>query len=82
MEYYIIIGVVGIVVLLVTVALVAHHVGKGKVESQLAIANKEKELLGQRLAELKEISTRVLADQKDEVIVRRNSRCRNATRHS
>ena len=52
MEYYIIIGVVGIVVLLVTVALVAHHVGKGKVESQLAIANKEKELLGQRLAEL------------------------------
>ncbi len=66
MEYYIIIGVVGIVVLLVTVALVAHHVGKGKVESQLAIANKEKELLGQRLAELKEISTRVLADQKNE----------------
>ena len=66
MEYYIIIGVVGIVVLLVTVALVAHHVGKGKVESKLAIANKEKELLGQRLAELKEISTRVLADQKNE----------------
>lgn len=66
MEYYIIIGVVGIVVLLVIVALVAHHVGKGKVESQLAIANKEKELLGQRLAELKEISTRVLADQKNE----------------
>ena len=66
MEYYIIIGVVGIVVLLVIVAMVAHHVGKGKVESQLAIANKEKELLGQRLAELKEISTRVLADQKNE----------------
>ena len=56
----------GIVVLLVIVALLAHHVGKGKVESQLAIANKEKELLGQRLAELKEISTRVLADQKNE----------------
>ena len=70
MEYYIIIGVVGIVVLLVIVAMVAHHVGKGKVESQLAIANKEKELLGQRLAELKEISTRVLADQKNEAAKR------------
>ena len=70
MEYYIIIGVVGLVVLLVVVALVAHHVGKGKVESQLAIANREKELLGQRLTELKEISTRVLADQKDEAAKR------------
>ena len=70
MEYYIIIGVVGIVVLLVIVAFLAHHVGKGKVESQLAIANREKELLGQRLAELKEISTRVLADQKNEAAKR------------
>ena len=66
MEYYIIIGVVGLIVLLVVVALVSHHVGKGKVESKLAIANKEKELLGQRLAELKEISAKVLADQKNE----------------
>jgi DNA recombination protein RmuC len=66
MEYYIIIGVVGLVVLLVIVALVAHHIGKSKVESKLAIANKEKELLGQRLVELKEISTRVLTDQKNE----------------
>ena len=70
MEYYIIIGVVGIVVLLVIVVFLAHHVGKGKVESQLAIANREKELLGQRLAELKEISTRVLADQKNEAAKR------------
>ncbi len=70
MEYYIIIGVVGLVVLLVIVALVAHHVGKGKVESRLAIANREKEMLEQRLSELKEISTRVLADQKNEAAKR------------
>ena len=66
MEYYIIIGVVCLVVLLVIVALLAHHVGKGKVEWKLAIANNEKELLGQRLVELKEISTKVLVDQKNE----------------
>ena len=35
-----------LVILLVLVALVASHIGKGKVESRLAIANKEKEMLG------------------------------------
>ncbi len=66
MEHYIIIGAVGAFVLLVVVALVAHHVGKGKVESKLAIANRENELLAQRLAELKDISARVLAEQKSD----------------
>ena len=63
---YIIIGAMALVILLVLVALVASHIGKGKVESRLAIANKEKEMLGQQLEEWKVASNRILTEVKAE----------------
>jgi DNA recombination protein RmuC len=68
MDYtlYIIIGAISLVILLVLVALVAHHIGKGKVEARLAIANKEKEMLGQQLEEWKAASSRILTEVKAE----------------
>ncbi|MBO4754460.1 MAG: DNA recombination protein RmuC [Bacteroidales bacterium] len=68
MDYtlYIIIGAISLVILLVLVALIAHHIGKGKVEARLAIANKEKEMLGQQLEEWKAASSRILTEVKAE----------------
>ena len=68
MDYtlYIIIGAISLVILLMLVASVAHHIGKGKEESQLAIANKEKEILRQQLEEWKTASSRILNEVKAE----------------
>lgn len=68
MDYtlYIIIGVVVLILLLIFVAFLAHHFGKSKVEAQLALVNKEKELQGKQFMEYKEMSARVLSELKAE----------------
>jgi len=63
---YILIGTIAFIVLFILVALISFRIGKARMESLLALVNKEKELQGKQFEEFKDASARLLADVKSD----------------